>query len=1194
MSATAVSLESLDAVTFSVPPGEAFGASFDRLAWLAAELLAAPIACISLIGGERQFFVGASGLPHALAEAGSIPVAHSICRHVSDSGEPLAVSDAAADPRFASHAAVRLLGMRGYLGVPVTVSEGGIAGTLCVADTVPREWSLRDRERISQLSRICATELALRDEIPEHRPAASDDEQARRTNAILDIALDAVVTVDNHGNVLSVNRAAELMFGVERETVTGKPMAEIMIPPSSRAAHHAGFEQAMRSGAGRILGQRIEVTAQRADGSEFPAEIAISRLPVDGPPVFAAFIRDLSERVRAEATIKESERRFRQLTDNIHEVFWLGTADGSRFLYVSPAYEAIWGRAASDLVGGRTHFLDTVHAADRSSVRAAQAAMAAGATYNVEYRIVRPNGTVRWIHDRAFPVRDEAGVVVRMAGIAEDVSARRASNSALRGSEQLFRTLTEHSDEVVRILNSDLTSRYASPSLLRVLGYDPEDEDAKSPLEHVHPDDLQQVLAVLARVREVPGYSQRATYRYRHADGRYRVLETTATNLLEHPVVEGIVCNTRDVTDQVESEQALRESAARMERITANVPGVVFQLLVGLDQRIAFPYVSDAARTIFGLDVERAQSDPRVVLDLIRPSDFVELRRVVLESATSLAPWRWEGRIGSGDTTRWVEGMGRPERQPDGTVLFDAIMLDITLRKRAEEAIQYQAQLLDTVEQGVIALDLDARVTWWNRHAEEMYGYTATEVMGRPLADLIVLPEEREAFAAFLAPVRNGASRTADVRHSRKDGSVLLASFTMAPTALADGTITGIVGVAVDATERRSLEQQLRQAQKMEAVGRLAGGVAHDFNNLLTVVKLHSELLIESAPEGSSLREDLGEINKAAARGAALTRQLLAFSRQQVLEPKELALDNVVHDLERMLSRLIGEDVELVTRLAAGEALVLADPGQVEQVIVNLALNARDAMPRGGVLLISTGTEVVTESEHRTRDTEGPPITPGRYVTIEVRDTGVGMDAATRARIFEPFFTTKPVGEGSGLGLATVYGIVEQSGGFIEVESTPGVGSGFCIHFPRIEGTERPPRPPAVPAQPVARGAGTILLVEDEPVVRTLARRILTQRGYTVLEAGNGREALEIARAKLDEIDVVVTDAVMPEMGGPELMRHLHQLRPGLRTLYMSGYTDDDILRRGDLQPGAAFLQKPFSTEQLTRALSEVLETRPT
>ena len=1172
-----------------------FDASFDHIAWLAADALAAPIACLSLIGDARQYCVDSRSPLSALAHSRESSPTEALCAHVAEQGEMVAIADAANDSRFAADGAAALPGVRGYLGIPLRRGDGSIVGTLCVADTSPREWTTLDRERLTRLSAMCSTQLALRDEMrsgsgAEPRIAATSVSYSQQTDAVLDIALDAVITVDHQGMVLGFNRAAEAMFAIARDRVRGTPMVDVIIPPSLRAAHRAGFARAAEGGETRILGQRIEVTAQRADGTEFLAELAIDRLPVEGPPVFAAFIRDLTDRVRADAAIKESEHRFRQLTDNISEVFWLGAADG-RILYLSPAYEEIWGRPTSDLVGGRTQFLDTVHAEDRERVRVAFAGIAESGRYDVEYRIVRPSGAIRWIHDRAFPVRDDAGSIVRLAGIAEDISARRASDTAMRESEQLFRTLTEHSDEVVRILNPDTTTRYASPSLKRVLGYDPDEELGRSPLDHVHPDDLQKVMSSLQSVVRKPNSSECETYRFRHADGRYRILETTATNLIENPVVEGIVCNTRDITEQSEAVRAVRESAARLERITANVQGVVFQLRVGLDQRISFPYVSDAIRTMFGIDPQRAMTDPRVVFDIIEPSDSRELRSIVLASAISGASWRWEGRVRVADSPRWVAGMGRPEAQPDGSVLFDSIILDITQQKRAEEAVRYQAQLLDTVEQSVIAVDLEARVTWWNRHAERLYGYSAAEAMGRPLGELIVPPDEDQSLVAWLA-VPGGASRSGEVRLRRKDGSVFIANITVAPTALADGTRTGTVGVAVDATERKSLEQQLRLAQKMETVGRLAGGVAHDFNNLLTVVKLHSELLLEEAPAGSTLQQDLDEIQKAAARGAALTRQLLAFSRQQVLEPKEFALDTVVHELERMLGRLIGKDVELVTSLDAAHARVLADPGQVEQVIVNLALNARDAMPRGGVLVISTGTVHVTQGEQRVRDPDGTPIRPGDYVTLEVRDTGTGMDAATRARIFEPFFTTKPVGEGSGLGLATVYGIVEQSGGFLSVESALGEGSAFRVHLPRVEATVVPVRHITDAAALPAPGAETILLVEDEPAVRTLACRILTQRGYTVLEASNGREALLIARERLDEIDAVVTDAVMPEMGGPELVRHLLELRPGFRTLFMSGYTDDDILRKGELQPGAAFLHKPFSSEQLARALRDVLDAR--
>jgi len=381
--------------------------------------------------------------------------------------------------------------------------------------------------------------------------------------------------------------------------------------------------------------------------------------------------------------------------------------------------------------------------------------------------------------------------------------------------------------------------------------------------------------------------------------------------------------------------------------------------------------------------------------------------------------------------------------------------------------------------------------------------------------------------------------------------------------------------------ELRRLEQELAQSQRLESVGRLAGGVAHDFNNLLTAIAGHCELLLAALPAGDPTRHDADEILKAAERATALVGQLLAFSRKQLLQPRIVDLNEVVRGIEGMLRRLIGEDVELVTLLADDLGHVSADPRQLEQVIVNLAVNARDAMPAGGRLTI--------ETQNAGPDADGAGTKPGRYVVLTVRDTGLGMDERTRAHAFEPFFTTKEVGQGTGLGLATVYGVVSQSGGRIELESEPGAGTTFRVLFPHVD---------AAPVEAIAQGEAdrpavgseTILVVEDEDVVRGLTRRVLLARGYTVLEAGEGKQALELAAAHAGPIDLLLTDVVMPGMSGRELGDRLAAARPEMRVLYTSGYTDDLVLARGVSGRETAFIAKPFTPDSLARSVRRTLD----
>jgi signal transduction histidine kinase/ActR/RegA family two-component response regulator len=394
--------------------------------------------------------------------------------------------------------------------------------------------------------------------------------------------------------------------------------------------------------------------------------------------------------------------------------------------------------------------------------------------------------------------------------------------------------------------------------------------------------------------------------------------------------------------------------------------------------------------------------------------------------------------------------------------------------------------------------------------------------------------------------------------------------------------LVGTVGTVEDVTERWTLEEQLRQAQKMEAVGQLAGGVAHDFNNLLTVIRTYSEFMLEQIEDGSSLRADAIEIQKAAGRAAALTRQLLAFSRKQVIVPRSIDLNEIVQGMEPMLRRLIGEDIRIELHVAQELGAVKADTGHLEQVVLNLVVNARDAMPQGGTITIETSETMLTEEMHG-----GLGVIPGPYISLVVRDTGCGMDRATRARVFEPFFTTKEQGRGTGLGLSTVYGIVKQSEGYIWCDSTEGVGTTFTVLLPHTAAEERSveQRDETVPD----RGSGVVLVTEDEETIRALSRRILEREGYTVLEARDGREAIRVAAGYPSRIDLLITDMVMPNLGGSELFAHLRLLRPDLRVLFVSGYTDEDMIRRGLKGEGSAFLQKPFTAKALAAAARESL-----
>jgi two-component system, cell cycle sensor histidine kinase and response regulator CckA len=513
------------------------------------------------------------------------------------------------------------------------------------------------------------------------------------------------------------------------------------------------------------------------------------------------------------------------------------------------------------------------------------------------------------------------------------------------------------------------------------------------------------------------------------------------------------------------------------------------------------------------------------------------------------------------------------------------------LRKRQEEALRASEMrhrsLVESAVYGMYRSSLDGRFLAVNPALVRMLGYgSAEELLAVDMArDIYVDPDQRAA--VIHAYSESGRLESSELPWKRKDGRHI--TVRLSGNAFKDerGEPLGFEMIAEDVTERRALEDQLRQSQKMEAVGRLAGGIAHDFNNLLTVIKGYSELILEDLGSSDPLRMEVDEIKKAADRAASLTRQLLAFSRQQVLAPKVVDLNAVVGNMDKLLHRLLGEDIDLFTVLEPGLGRVKADPGQIEQVIMNLAVNARDAMPKGGKLTVETSS--VDLDEHYTR--EHAAVKPGPYVMIAVTDTGVGMTDKVKSRIFEPFFTTKEVGKGTGLGLSTVYGIIKQSGGYVWVYSELGMGSSFKVYLPRVDA----PAELGAPASPQAtrRGTETVLLVEDEDGVRALVRQVLHKHGYNVLETRNAGEALLLCERHQGSIDMLLTDVVLEQMGGRELAERLLKVRPEMKVLYVSGYADDAIVHHGVLKPGTCFLQKPFTTEALARKVRFVLDFTP-
>ena len=649
---------------------------------------------------------------------------------------------------------------------------------------------------------------------------------------------------------------------------------------------------------------------------------------------------------------------------------------------------------------------------------------------------------------------------------------------------------------------------------------------------------------------------------------------------------------------------ALQEAEAKYRQLVEQVPAISYVAETGAFG--PFLYVSPQVATILGYKPEDCIADSRFWWEHLNPEDRPQALREDTWEEGRLFQIEYRMRRSDGEEI-WVRDEAIIVRDPHtGKRLTRGMLVDITEKKRAEEALRESEEryrnFVSQSTEGIYRMEnappipchlsIDEQLAWGfqygymaecNDAMARMYGRSsAQELMGKPLSEFLILhhPVTRQFMEKFI----RGGYRITDEESIELDaqGQKRVFRNTMVGT-IVDGHWVRTWGITRDVTERLHLEEQLRNAQQLEAIGRLAGGVAHDFNNILSIIMGHAELLLATGVDERS-RVGLEQMRRAAERAASLTQQLLAFSRKQVLQPKVLDLNETVADVQKMLSRVIGEDIELIARLHPSLMAVKADPGQVEQVLMNLAVNARDAMPQGGKLAMETSNMEIREEEARDVD-----LAAGRYVMLRVSDTGNGMDAVTRAHIFEPFFTTKPMGKGTGLGLSTVYGIVKQSGGGIQVDSEPGSGTAFRIYLPATEGSSIKHGDRMTHTQ-VAGGSETILIAEDEPDLRELTRIFLESYGYKVLEAGSAEQAIRTMEEFGARIHLLLTDVIMPGMSGRQLAEKILQKDPKTKILYMTGYTDDMVVQHKVLEPGVQLLQKPFTRTELAVKVRSTLD----
>lgn len=1035
--------------------------------------------------------------------------------------------------------------------------------------------------------------------ITELRVAQEEREAVQnQLTSTLENMTEAFFTLGQEGCFTYINTEATRLLGQPSQQLLGRNIWEAF-PETINSTFYTKYQQ--------ILIEQIPVHFE-----EYYAPAA-SWLELKVYPAsnggISVYLRDITARRKAEEELIRRELRFRTLIEHSTEMITMTGAKGE-VLYQSPAVATVMGYTEEELAG-RNSF-ELVHTDDVAMLLAQHKELLVkpGTSHQNEFRFRHKDGSWHYVETYAQNLLHLAGIEAIVIN-GRDVTVRKQTDLALRHSQEMLNFALSAAQ--IGIWEYDIASGKVEGSvhLEPLLGLRPGSFSGtyEALVELALPEDRPKLKQVVQEALE-NGSDYHIEYRIQRHDGQIQWLEGRGQayyDALGQPLrLSGTV---QDITLRKHTEAALLESEARFVAFMEHTPAAAFIM----DATARLVYVNKAYQELFELEdvgelVGRNCSDlfpPEISEQHHQHDQWVLENQQVLEEIET-----WKRRDGS--ISYWL-GYKFPMQDLNGQALVGGVGIDITQSKQAEEALRLSearlSGIINSATDAIITLDSQQRIVVFNTAAENMFDCKAAEATGTSLERF--LPERyRQTHSTYITKFGQTGTTSramgklpAILTALRQNGEEFPIEATISQVDTADQNFYTVI--IQDITERTKAEEslakseaQLRQAQKMEAVGQLAGGVAHDFNNLLTAITGYSELILFSLNEQDPLYEDVNQIKRAAERAASLTRQLLAFSRQQVLQLSILNLNEVVSEMNRMLHRLIGEKIELVTRLDVKLSQVKADQGQLEQVLVNLAVNARDAMPKGGKLIFETGNVEVDEAY----TLDHPYINPGRYVSLSVSDTGLGMSDTVRLRLFEPFFTTKERGRGTGLGLSTVYGIIKQSGGYIEVYSKEGHGSTFKIYLPIASASSEAAQAVNQTLKVKTEGTRptieqdqreTILLVEDEDGVRHLATRILEQYGYKVLQAGHGGEALLLAEQHQGQVELLITDMIMPHIGGPELAQRLTSLQPRLRVLYMSGYTDQSVLEYSMLSEEDIlqnFLHKPFSPQSLANKVREILD----